>query len=362
MTWMASYHNFTGAAAAEQQQPLLQQHQHQPLQSSQQWWHSTTTARHTATPIQTPIDPPEDILATDDRYYYDGSNINAQQQNIMHANNYDVDAIVNSLSLRPPDPPGFNSSSLGKRKYAIDEDGRDISPTMPASVTKKSKVAIQSTLSNALASSSSSSALTPTTTSSSAMQHIAHLNAKSGDAPSSSINNEDNLLEEDVENEIMSIDIDDSSSCSENNNNDREEDQSDDNSSIVSESSIRNAMYQLVFGRLSMHSGIGSAGGGGGGSSVGGVSKYDAVDSKIEDLIRRSRLEATIEGRKEKERNGGGDRCIVGMRSMKSMTSSDMDMDNDDDADSDSDVEEVEVGGERRHDSGNDHCWTPGHG
>ena len=77
----------------------------------------------------------------------------------------------------------------------------------------------------------------------------------------------------------------------------------------------------LSFGSPGTDNTGGGGGGGGGGSSVGGCNKYDAVDSKIEDLIRRSRLEATIEGRKEKERNGGGDLCIVGMRSMKSMSS-----------------------------------------
>lgn len=56
----------------------------------------------------------------------------------------------------------------------------------------------------------------------------------------------------------------------------------------VSESSIRNAMYQVVFGRR------------GNSGSVGGSSNYDVVDCKIEDLIRRSRMEAAIKCEKEK--------------------------------------------------------------
>ena len=367
---MASYHhNVTGVAAATG--ATFEQHQHMrqtPKQHQSSWWHpNTTTSHRTATHAQPTIDPPEDIIAMDDRFYYDdssnlGSHQQQQQQNSMN-DNYDVNAIVSSLSLRAPDPPGFNYSSLGKRKYNnhcknYDEEGGDTSQAMPASVTKKSKVAadpplqVPHTLSNTLASTSSSSTLGLTTITGAVMQQIA---PKSGDAPSSSIDNDDTFIEtdevEEADNEIMSVD--DSSSCnsSDNNNtNGREDDQSDDNSSIVSESSIRNAMYQLVFGRLSMHSTIGG-GVGGGGSTIGGSSKYDAVDSKIEDLIRRSRLEATIEGRREKERNNRSDRCVVGTR-YNTMSSSDMDMD-DGDEDADSDTNKM---------GAVDDDWTPGHG
>ena len=43
-------------------------------------------------------------------------------------------------------------------------------------------------------------------------------------------------------------------------------------------------------------------------------------------MIRRSRLEATIEGRREKERNNTSDHCVIGTRHNTSMSSSDMDM------------------------------------
>ena len=363
---MASHHNVTGVAAATG--ATVEQHHHMqqtPKHQQSSWWHPTTTSHRTATRTQPTIDPPEDITTIDDRYYYDDSSILASHSQHRHSSNdnYDVNAIVSSLSLRTPDPPGFNYSSLGKRKYNnhcknYDEEGGDTSQAMPASVTKKSKVAadpplqVPHTLSNTLASTSSSSTLGLTTITGAVMQQIA---PKSGDAPSSSIDNDDTFIEtdevEEADNEIMSVD--DSSSCNSSDNNNtnvREDDQSDDNSSIVSESSIRNAMYQLVFGRLSMHSTIGG-GVGGGGSTIGGSSKYDAVDSKIEDLIRRSRLEATIEGRREKERNNRSDRCVVGTR-YNTMSSSDMDMD-DGDEDADSDTNKM---------GAVDDDWTPGHG
>lgn len=61
-------------------------------------------------------------------------------------------------------------------------------------------------------------------------------------------------------------------------------------SGSVSESSIRNSMYQVVFGRMK-------------GSSAGGSgATYDIVDAKIEDLIRRSRMEAVLKSTREKEK------------------------------------------------------------
>ena len=80
--------------------------------------------------------------------------------------------------------------------------------------------------------------------------------------------------------------------------------------SSVSESSIRNAMYQLVFGRQNsmnnphLSSSLLTANGNSGDANAYGSSTYDTVDSKIEDLIRRSRLQATIKSQKEK--NGVG--------------------------------------------------------
>lgn len=62
----------------------------------------------------------------------------------------------------------------------------------------------------------------------------------------------------------------------------------DSSSGSVSESSIRNSMYQVVFGRMK---GSGSGGPG---------ARYDIVDAKIEDMIRRSRIEAVLKSCKEK--------------------------------------------------------------
>lgn len=101
--------------------------------------------------------------------------------------------------------------------------------------------------------------------------------------------------------------------------------------SAISESSIKSAMYQLVFGRWRppsplTHVGGANSGGTIGGSSGGGgtvVGRYDAVDSKIEDMIRRSRLEAVIHGSKSEDGNS---------RDQSPMSSRLSDVDMDDDA------------------------------
>jgi hypothetical protein len=106
--------------------------------------------------------------------------------------------------------------------------------------------------------------------------------------------------------------------------------------SAISESSIKSAMYQLVFGRWRPPSPLGIGGGtnsnginiGGSGGSGSGtvVGRYDAVDSKIEDMIRRSRLEAVIRSNSKNGEDGKS-------RDQSPMSSrlSDVDMDDDDD-------------------------------
>mmetsp|Transcript_22286 Transcript_22286/g.53987 ORF Transcript_22286/g.53987 Transcript_22286/m.53987 type:complete len:295 (+) Transcript_22286:47-931(+) len=93
--------------------------------------------------------------------------------------------------------------------------------------------------------------------------------------------------------------------------------------SSVSEGSIRNAMYQLVFGRLNNPP---SSLNDGGACTAGRC--YDSVDSKIEDMIRRSRLEAAIRSHKKE-----GEESAM----------SDMDMDDLNEGDEDDE-------------------WNPGHG
>ena len=93
--------------------------------------------------------------------------------------------------------------------------------------------------------------------------------------------------------------------------------------SSVSEGSIRNAMYQLVFGRLNNPP---SSLNDGGACTAGRC--YDSVDSKIEDMIRRSRLEAAIRSHKK-----DGEESAM----------SDMDMDDLNEGDEDDE-------------------WNPGHG
>ena len=121
----------------------------------------------------------------------------------------------------------------------------------------------------------------------------------------------------------MSIDDDN------NNNSDHE---SCDGSS-VSESSIRDAMYQLVFGRRQAMPSIGN------GSAASGATNYDTVDNKIEQLIRRSRMEATIKGQKSQKQENN---------SMDNNEDDTMKMDEDD------------MKGAREYDE--DDEWHPGHG
>jgi hypothetical protein len=78
----------------------------------------------------------------------------------------------------------------------------------------------------------------------------------------------------------------------------------DSSSGSVSESSIQNSMYQVVFGRMK-------------GSGSGGISNYDVVDAKIEDLIRRSRMEAVLKCKKEETVNDKGDDTENSMKSME---------------------------------------------
>ncbi|KAL7551085.1 hypothetical protein ACHAWF_014283 [Thalassiosira exigua] len=65
----------------------------------------------------------------------------------------------------------------------------------------------------------------------------------------------------------------------------------------VSEGSIRSAMYQLVFGRRNPPLSV----------NDGSCGRYDAVDSKIEDLIRRSRLKAAVKSRAKDDGDSGMD-------------------------------------------------------
>lgn len=78
----------------------------------------------------------------------------------------------------------------------------------------------------------------------------------------------------------------------------------DSSSGSVSESSIRNSMYQVVFGRMK---GIGS-----GGNSA----NHDVVDAKIEDLIRRSRMEAVLKSNKETQKRDLGEDTDNSTKSM----------------------------------------------
>lgn len=85
-----------------------------------------------------------------------------------------------------------------------------------------------------------------------------------------------------------------------------DDDSLDSSSGSVSESSIRNSMYQVVFGRMK------------GSRNAIGDASYDAVDRKIEDLIRRSRIEAVLKSSTSSEQKKDGSGVDLG-NSTKSM-------------------------------------------
>ena len=103
-------------------------------------------------------------------------------------------------------------------------------------------------------------------------------------------------------------------------------------------------MYQLVFGRRkanalpSLTNGNYSSGT----NSNIGPGTYDVVDTKIEDLIRRSRLEATIKSRQKKE---GEERS----NNSEGMNEEIDDMEMDDDIEEENNAKDEED-------------WNPGHG
>ena len=85
-----------------------------------------------------------------------------------------------------------------------------------------------------------------------------------------------------------------------------DDDSLDSSSGSISESSIRNSMYQVVFGRMK------------GSRNVIGDASYDAVDRKIEDLIRRSRIEAVLKSStsNEKKKDSSGEDTDNSTKSM----------------------------------------------
>ena len=165
-----------------------------------------------------------------------------------------IDDVLGSLSLSSPDPPG--NSFCYKRKTDVQVvDDRSAKLAKSSTAEKKNLAENDNSRTNA----------TPESINSDMRQqfHYQHGTSKNITEPG----------------------IDDNARGS--------EDDGQESDSSVSESSIRSAMYQLVFGRRNppTKSHIASPGD--------GCGRYSAVDSKIEALIRRSRLEAAIKSQKK---------------------------------------------------------------
>lgn len=185
-----------------------------------------------------------------------------------------VDHSLEALSLRAADPPGFYSSNNNMGTESRDakvDGGRHLdnmagrkSPTLACVAafndsTASSTSTVQTHNKRPVSNMTMQNQQIPTNN---RMQQLRRLDQSSGLS--------------DTGNSEMSLEGSDTYS----------DDESVDSSS-VSESSIRNSMYQVVFGRMK-------------GSPMNGT-KYDYVDSKIEDLIRRSRMEAVLKTKNQKE-------------------------------------------------------------
>ena len=191
-----------------------------------------------------------------------------------------VDHSFDALSLRAADPPGFYSSNLGTKLPEAQIDGDEHFDVM----AERKPAASGCVAVNDGTTSSTSTAQTnnkrpvsniavqyqqlPT---SKKMQQLRRLD-QSSTGLSDTGNSEMSLEGSDTYSDDESLDGSCDGSCG-----------------SVSESSIRNSMYQVVFGRMK-------------GSPTNGAT-YDYVDSKIEDLIRRSRMEAVLKSKNQKNDN-----------------------------------------------------------
>ena len=260
-----------------------------------------------------------------------------------------IDDVIGSLSLRAPDPPGNFSGSKRKNDGDVMSyyDNADMQPPY-AKVPRSELVSSVNGSDNSTnqqhqpmeplgrkgdPSNSAASELFQNSTNQLDQQSISKNNAYYTATTSST----SQLQHNECMRRQSSSDMREDSTMSIDGSNDSDCDSS------VSESSIRNAMYQVVFGRQnSMNNphispSLLTANGSSGDANAYGSSTYDTVDSKIEDLIRRSRLQATIKSQKEK--NGVG-------------------------ANNDNDGMEVDDDDIQRADAydDDDDDWNPGHG
>ena len=275
-----------------------------------------------------PVDPPEEgnfftQANTDDDYNTANNNTFKRRRTAPP-----VDGILLALSLKQPDPPAHSFCSKRKKEHLDDDFAGNASNEMnhlrytklPRSGddNDKPQEGAITTLSTTVADNTETS-LQSTTTSSMTKPDP----PGDDDVSDTAFVTQQALLSAEMDND-MSVD-----NMSINSNSD----------SSISESSIRNAMYDAVFGRRrsmaqipsSLQPSIGNSGSGHTNVSNGGCC-FDAVDSKIEELIRRSRMKAVIQSRKEEEKQ-------LGKRKEDGVG-------NDHDQDNTDGVEEMEMDGE----------------
>mmetsp|Transcript_21665 Transcript_21665/g.33972 ORF Transcript_21665/g.33972 Transcript_21665/m.33972 type:complete len:275 (-) Transcript_21665:123-947(-) len=213
-----------------------------------------------------PVDPPEEGTI-DHINYYDTTNNTHKRQRAS------PDDLFGTLSLKPPDPPAH---SFCKRKKEENDDDSIGNSSDEDDVRYAKFPRLQNEDDAELKKGS------------------IQLKRIDGDETSQLISSSTNAKPDPDETQQNTSEIDNGMSI-------------DDNASInsnsdgsISEGSLQRAMYQAVFGRRnsaqhqfhSLPATISLSGGN-------GIGCYDAVDSKIEDLIRRSRIEAEIRRRKE---------------------------------------------------------------
>eukprot|EP00804_Cyclotella_cryptica_P029844 CCRYP_010749-RA/>CCRYP_010749-RA protein AED:0.19 eAED:0.19 QI:0/-1/0/1/-1/1/1/0/302 len=248
-----------------------------------------------------PIDPPEEGMTfNDSECYASPSNAMESTETMVGAKSPNkrmrtVDTFLDSLTLRAADPPGRYSKRMGDTQIN-DEGGHGTVFNHPTATMEHATsnsilpsycaLRTKNDASISCASTMTTSNKRPNRTENESFPQLPFNKNKKQYQYSQREQSTSGLS--DTGNSEMSLegsDID--SDCS--------IDSSSSSTGSVSESSIRNAMYQVVFGRRKVYSSCGGNG------NCGGGRMYDVVDSKIEDLIRRSRMEAVINCCKEKK-------------------------------------------------------------
>lgn len=214
-----------------------------------------------------PIDPPEEGTIVQSNYHDTTNNTHKRQR-------ASPDDLFGTLSLKPPDPPA-HSFCKRKKEESDDDSVENSSDEDEGRYAKLPR--LQNEDENEL------------------KMGAIKLKRMDGDEASQFITSSSANAKPDPEatqqntSEIDSgMSIDDNASITSNSD------------GSISEGSLQRAMYQAVFGRRNsaqhqFHSLPATVCGSGGN----GTGCYDAVDSKIEEIIRRSRMEAEIQSRKE---------------------------------------------------------------